>query len=237
MQQYSRSTVLILVVLMVALINEQVSADTAIKDPQKALTIAAQQGNVIAVRAALKAGADVNKKYEHGYCLTPLMYATLVGHREIVEELLAMGADIDAKDDDYERTALMQAILLGHEEIVTLLIDNRADVNAQDNYGWSPLMMLFLAEAGILPLLLEDGSVSYTNYIMRALLAAGADVNAEDEKDETVLTKAQRYGNGEMIELLISVGAKVDFGARIPGKDFNMIPLSYINISTLIMIL
>ena len=60
------------------------------------------------------------------------------GHKEIVELLIAKGADVDAKDED-GWTPLHWAVVNGHEETVELLLANGSDVNAKDNDGETPL--------------------------------------------------------------------------------------------------
>ena len=52
---------------------------------------------------------------------TALMAASINGHKEIVQLLLAKRADVNAKTDDGE-TALMFASQYGHEEIKKMLI-------------------------------------------------------------------------------------------------------------------
>ena len=51
----------------------------------KSLRKAAIEGNIESAKQAIAAGADVNAKMQGGH--TPLLYATLSGHREIDERL------------------------------------------------------------------------------------------------------------------------------------------------------
>ncbi len=53
------------------------------------------EGNVKAVKQHLAAGADTNVRDGQG--MTPLHWATQYGHKEIVELLIAKGADVNAK--------------------------------------------------------------------------------------------------------------------------------------------
>ena len=55
------------------------------------------RGDIAAVKQHLAAGADVNAKREDG--VTPLYWAALEGHKEIVELLIENGANVNAKDD------------------------------------------------------------------------------------------------------------------------------------------
>jgi ankyrin repeat protein len=58
--------------------------------------------------------------------------------KEIVELLIAKGADVNAKSE-YETTPLHPAAYMGQKEIVELLIAKGADVNAMDDFGDTPL--------------------------------------------------------------------------------------------------
>ena len=60
----------------------------------KALIDAAEAGNIEAVKKHLAAGMDVNAKDEDG--VTPLHEAALWGHNEVVELLIANGAEVNA---------------------------------------------------------------------------------------------------------------------------------------------
>lgn len=87
-------------------------------------------------------------RYEIPGAKTPLLYATRTGNLEMVDLLLAAGADIEAADANGV-TPLLNAILNAsvasrgvatqHFEIANRLIELGADVNAQDWYGETPL--------------------------------------------------------------------------------------------------
>ncbi len=64
--------------------------------------------------------------------------AVLKGYKEVIELLIAKGADVNAKIK-LGITPLMNAVYKGHEEIVDLLIAKDADVNAMTEDGWTPL--------------------------------------------------------------------------------------------------
>ena len=69
---------------------------------------------------------------------TPLHKAAYEGYREIVELLIAKGADVNAKTK-YGTTPLHTASDSGYKEIAELLIAKGADVNAQGITGGTPL--------------------------------------------------------------------------------------------------
>ena len=79
----------------------------------------------------------MNAKDEDSW--TPLHSAVAGGHKDVVELLIAKGADVNAKDEEYGAIPLHHAAQAGHKEIVELLIAAGADVNAKNKDGKTPL--------------------------------------------------------------------------------------------------
>ncbi|MDP6189635.1 MAG: ankyrin repeat domain-containing protein, partial [Gammaproteobacteria bacterium] len=73
--------------------------------------------------------------------LAPLHLAAFRGYTEVVELLVAAGADVNAKIQErfFGGTPLTRAAYGGHKEIVELLISNGADVNAKNEDDETPL--------------------------------------------------------------------------------------------------
>ena len=110
-----------------------------VKDIQ--LRLAAEKGNIEAVKKNLADGADVNA--DDGGGVTPLHLAAMKGHQHIVylgivELLITKGADVNAKDED-GHTPLYFAAVRDHKEITELLIAAGADVNVKNKFGKTPL--------------------------------------------------------------------------------------------------
>ncbi|HBT82140.1 MAG TPA: hypothetical protein DEB35_01465 [Desulfuromonas sp.] len=82
------------------------------------LHFAAIRGDVEAVEALIKAGADINAQGEHHY--SPLHEAVEQGHPEVVRLLIGACARKDLKDSD-GATPVELAELLGNQEIIRLL--------------------------------------------------------------------------------------------------------------------
>jgi ankyrin repeat protein len=120
-----------------------------------------------------------------------LWIASQEGHTELVEFLLALGADVEAMDPADGRTALFQASQEGHAQIVKLLLDEGAQTEtASRKTGATPL---FIASA--------RGHMD----VVRLLLAAGARADATavaGDKVDTPLSIARLRGHAVVAELL-----------------------------------
>lgn len=110
-----------------------------VANPSRELLLAARDGNVVHVIAALDAGADVNVKTEtNGY--TALIWAAARGHQETVRLLLEAGASVNLQTVDGQ-TALMRASDNGHLEAIQLLLDADADVHIETERGITALLL------------------------------------------------------------------------------------------------
>ena len=118
----------------------------------------------------------------------PLFQAVGSGSDECVRLLLDAGADVHQRDDA-RRTALWEAWT---ESTATLLVQKGVNIEDQDWLGWTPLM------AG-----LDDLEKT------RALIAAGADVNATHDRGYTVFMSAAAASerNPAVLRCLVAAGA------------------------------
>ena len=121
---------------------------------------------------------------------TPLLHAAEGGHKEIIELLIAKGADVNAKNLRGE-TSLYDVVGRGHKEIAELLIAAGADVNAKDNDGSTPLH-----------------NAAKHDEVVELLIAAGADVNAKNTLGWTPLDRAITSNLTETADLLRKHGGK-----------------------------
>ena len=154
------------------------------------LTAAVKAGDVSAVRALIKSGADVNARGGDGS--TPLLWAAHQSHPEIARALIAAGATVDAVND-YGVTPLLEASRTGDAVMVDALLQGGADPSRAHPEGETPLMAA--ARAGSLP-------------AVRALLTRGADVNAAERFQQTsALMWAAAEGHGDVVDVLLEAGA------------------------------
>ena len=151
-------------------------------EAERALFDAAINGDIEAVKQHLAAGTDVDAKNYGG---TALFSAAGLGHKEVVELLIAEGAGVNV-NGRYGETSLNFAALNGHKEIAELLIANGADINAKDdNPGMTPL--LFAAQEG-------------HKEVAELLIFKGADVNAKDNYGKTPLDLAEEVSEDDLPE-------------------------------------
>ena len=145
--------------------------------------LAVRSGNAEAVKQHLADGVDVNAKNKRG--VTPLHYAA-EGHREILELLIANGADVHAKSNE-GTTPLDRAVSRKNKETTDLLL------KLGGKHGT-----------------IHGAALGGDIEAVKEFLAAGTDVNAKGNREETILHHVADAGHKEIAELLIAKGADVN---------------------------
>ena len=204
------------------------------------LTAASWLGLEAVVRILLKEEVDVNiETKDETFGRTPLSYAAQGGHEAIVQQLLARGADIEAKDR-FGQTPLSFAAQGGHEAVVQQLLAQGADIEAKARAGRTPLSFAAMRghEAVVQQLLARGADIeakdragrtplSYAagrgdEAVVQQLLARDADIEAKDEYGWTPLSYAVGNGHAAVVQQLLARGADIE------AKDrFGQTPLSY----------
>jgi ankyrin repeat protein len=137
---------------------------------------AACDGDIKKVTNLLERGANVNATGVQGTSALISVEACKDDYDptrvQLIELLIAKGADVNHQDDD-GATALIYAARNGDTEAVSVLLRNGALVNLADNDGKTALM--------------KAAASSCTEETVRALLSAGADLNARDHKGRNAL--------------------------------------------------
>ncbi|HUU18205.1 MAG TPA: ankyrin repeat domain-containing protein [Sedimentisphaerales bacterium] len=185
---------------------------------QTALHYAAKAGQIAVAKLLIANGADVNAGewtplQEAAYCSkdmvefliakganinasgwSPLHSALDAGRFDIVDLLLAKGADANIRDDKGHTPLHIAAwyAARNNPKVVELLLSKGADINAKDNNGKPALSY----------------AIDWHPEIVELLIAKGADVNAKDGDGRTPLSYAQDEGHTQIVELLHKHGAK-----------------------------
>lgn len=171
------------------------------------VTEAARRGDREAVRALLKAGADVNAAEGDG--TTALHWAARSGDADLVQMLVSAGANVRATTRLGAYTPLMMAAQAGHSAAVAALLAGGADVEARTTTGTTPLM--FAAQSG------DTRTVTM-------LVEGGAKIDArEAAMEQTPLMFAAANNRTDVVKLLIARGA--DKGATSKVTDLNKLSM------------
>lgn len=162
----------------------------------------AQAGDVEAVKLLLQAGMKPDLVTGRGG-QTPLANAARYNRKEVVQVLLAHGADPNARS--MGSTALIWASINGSNDLVRLLLDRGADLKATDRqHGMNALQCAAMTgQADTIKLLIERGS----------------ELNDRDKDGKTALIWAAHYGREEAVLVLLDRGADITLQENIQGLN------------------
>lgn len=202
--------------------------------PESPFVRAAQEDNLEALTAMI-AGMDVNLRDKQSNT-TALEHAVRNSNREMVQLLLASGANVNLKNASGE-TPLMMLDDDATSDLIWDLINKGAKVNLQDDAGDTALMqattqnnleaLKTLIDAGAkvdlrnkrgqtaLMLAADEGYVN----IVRALVLAGADINATDKEEMNAMIHAARNDHLPVVRFLKSKGVFETVAKTEPTED------------------
>lgn len=189
-----------------------------------ALTASANDGNIEIMDLLLDKGATID--HPAGW---PLQAAAKRGHGNVIEKLLARGANVNAlttSEHFPQGTALHAACEFGRVEVVRMLLEHGANPDLGPNDSTCPLIAATLnGDENVTRLLLDKksevnvhgGRYNATPLINAAswlstefvelILQAGANIDDEDEDGDTALISAARRGDADSIKILLNHGA------------------------------
>ncbi|KAJ3315221.1 hypothetical protein HDU76_002242, partial [Blyttiomyces sp. JEL0837] len=191
------------------------------------LILAAEHGQMDAIRSLLDMGVSPSCRDENSTLLTPLIQAARHGHTQVVELLVERGARLEDRDPDIGGTAVFHAAINGWYETVRTLVALGADLNAPEWTGCTPVFAAsFHGHIEVVDVLLEHGAAmdipcpSGTPIhasvegrqlgVLKMLLAKTDDIDAVDAVGRTALWIACQAGFLSAVELLLDHGAEID---------------------------
>jgi len=206
--------------------------------PEMAQELIAHGADVNARQVTWKWARQVTKEPREKWLplggLTPLLFAARQGCLECARVLVKSGAQINAADPN-NISPLLMAVINGHYDIAGFLLDQGADPNAADETGRTALYaavdMHSMPASGRPPPNELDNHLTSMDLI-QALLAHGANVNAQlkkmqpyrtklDRADDTMLDagttpmlRAAKAGDVQVMQTLLAKGGDV----KLPNK-------------------
>ncbi len=185
-----------------------IAAAGAVAPVESPVADAAERGDLEAVRALLRQGADVNTAQSDG--MTALHWAANTNDVEIAKALLYAGATVRATTRLGGYTPLHLASRSGHTEVARLVLEAGADPDAFTTTGVTAMHFAADADAG---------------GVVEALAAHGGNVNARDDfAERTPLMFAAARGADAAVRALLDAGADVTLVTRV--KDYETIDQS-----------
>jgi ankyrin repeat protein len=147
-----------------ALIDRRVDVNAPEADGTTALHWAVHRNDLDLADRLIRAGAQVNAKNDYG--ATPMSEAALTGNADMIERLLKAGADVESPNADGQ-DALMVVARTGRVDAAGVLLRHGAKVNAVEQWRGQTALMWAAAQS--------------QPAMVKALVAAGADVNARSK--------------------------------------------------------
>ena len=195
---------------------------------------AAVTGDVARLSSLLAQGVDVNMRDKGGW--TPLLWAICLGQTEVVELLVAAGADVNAGWNAglMSLTPLSFAVERGQTEITEILIKNGSEITSEiANWiiqgGSKEVTEILLNDKTFINIILFLAAQKGNQELIEQVLDRGVGVNGVDEYGMTALHYAVEAGHVDIVKLLLIHQARVDIkdnAGRTPlhysaGAEFN----------------
>lgn len=164
----------------------------------KDLIAGIKTGDLKKVKKAIAEGVGADEKG------AALLLACKCGRQDIALTLLALGADVNATDEQ-GHTPLLAALLRRNYVLSDKLLDHGAQVNVANIWDITPIHTAAFAGR-------ED--------LVRKILDRGARIHVVNREKRTPLMAAGLAGHQAVIKLLIEYGAECNTGTDITGLTF-----------------
>ncbi|WP_264687682.1 ankyrin repeat domain-containing protein [Wolbachia endosymbiont (group B) of Erynnis tages] len=151
---------------------------------RKLLTIV-ESGGFNEAKGLIAQGANIDTNDKNGNTL--LYSAAEIGDLNLVKLLLDNGANIEAKNGEYQATPLHGAVENYRIDVVKLLLNRGTNVNAEDKDNWTPL---------------HYGADTNSPDIVKVLVDAHANLGAKGNYGKTPLDIAKDKGHNNIVECL-----------------------------------
>lgn len=141
-------------------------------------------------------GVDIDVRIPIGYLegYTPLMWAAMKGHYNVVKYLIDNGANVNSKTAEGDNVIVKALWNYGEIDIVKLLLEKGADINSIRSND----------KKSILTVAIENCNQTVAKY----LLTKGADVNLPNTTKSSGLFYARKYKLEEIVKILKEKGAR-----------------------------
>ena len=197
----------------------------------------AEKGFIEPMREMIAAGQKVDERNAGGQ--TALMKAAAAGHKEIVELLIANGADVKTRSlSETGSHVLSWSVQNGGLDVVKVLVEAGSPINVRAKNGVSPLgRAASIGDADIVRYLVEQGAdiemegvelpsenvrrptlisplmvAAKENHpeCLQILIDAGAELNKTGWVGDTAIAHAARSGHVATVRILLIAGADVN---------------------------
>lgn len=162
-------------------------------------TITERNSNIEVIKLLVQA-SDVNLSAPDG--TPPISYAAFNGKHEIVQLLIAAGADVNRANDRTVTPLMFASIRKDNTAVIKQLLAAKVHVNAKSQNGNNALM---------------TAAINGAADAVSLLIEAKADVNARDNEGHTALMSAART-DLQMVNVLLAAEADVNIVSSAPGE-------------------
>ncbi|KAF5532799.1 NACHT ankyrin domain-containing protein [Fusarium mexicanum] len=128
---------------------------------------------------------------------TPLMDAASAGFTSVAQELLNLGADINARNNDDE-TALVLAAVSGHKEVFHFLLQHGAQFDIVDFRTWLHQMS-------------QTTRSGWSTEVVQTILQCLTDICWSGEDGSRLLILATKFADFEIVQLCLAKGVDVNW--------------------------